>query len=394
MRLRQVLPFLTLISLAGCGFFGGQDETNTSAPTITSFTASPNTIATPGESVTLNWTVSGPVTRLEIDQGVGQVSGTSQTVNPMVTTTYTLTASNSAGESRKSAEVTVTDTTTPPPIQPPTGSDVTDPTGTFGVSDSPTGPFDNDVGNSITSPDDDRVVKLEPGDTFYAQVQYEDPSGIADIIVRLYNRSPAGLSGDLVRGVDVGGFTLVGPVSDCNPAARPTSVNCIFEITVGDDVLNIDQLPGVVNEFAYVFRTLVTDGVGNLSDTPPRGYVTVGDTGGGTTPPPTPTPTPTPIPEPDDNEAPTAAFDISLEGEGSLSYTFDGSGSSDPNDDKLSYAWDFGDGTETDTTSGVSADHTFEETGTYDVELTVTDPDGESDSRTEVVAVEDDSADE
>lgn len=393
MRLRQALPFLTLISLAGCGFFGGgEDQTDTSAPTITSFTASPGTIATPGESVTLNWTVAGPVTGLEIDQGVGQVSGTSQTVNPVVTTTYTLTASNSAGESRKSTEVTVTDTTTPPPIQPPTGSDVTDPTGTFGVSDSPTGPFDNDAGNNIISPDDDRVLNLEPGDTFYAQVQYEDPSGIADIIVRLYNRSPAGLSGDLVRGVDVGGFTLVGPVSNCNLAARPTSVNCIFEIQVGDDVLNIDQLPGVTNEFAYVFRTRVTDGAGNLSDTPPRGYVTVGDAGSGT-PPPT-SPPPTPIPEPDDNEAPTAAFDISLDGEGSLSYTFDGSRSSDPDDDELSYAWDFGDDTETDTTSGVSADHTFEETGTYDVELTVTDPDGESGSRTEVVVVEDDSADE
>lgn len=386
MRLRQALPFLTLVPLVGCGVFGGdQNQNNTAAPTITSFTASPGSIATPGESVTLNWTVEGPVTGLEIDQGVGSVSGTSQVVNPTATTTYILTARNSAGSNSRSTVVSVT--TAPPPIQPPTGSDVTPPTGTFGVSKSQTGPFTNDAGSNITSPDDDRVLNLEPGDTFYAQVQYSDPSGIADIVVRLYNRNPPGLSGDLVRGVDVGGFTLVGPVSNCNLAALPTNVTCVFEIEVGDDVENIDQLPDAANEFAYVFRTRVTDASGNQSDAPPRGYVTVGETGSGT-----PSPTP-PTPEPDDNEEPTADFEVAPEESTGLSFTFDGSGSSDPDGDELSYAWDFGDG-ETDATSGAEVSHTYEDADTYRVKLTVTDPDGESDSKTEEVEAEDASADD
>ena len=132
MRLKQVVPFLTLISLVGCGIFGGEDETNTNPPVITSFTASPSTVTTAGEPVMLNWTVAGPVTALEIDQGVGQVSGTSTTVTPTVTTVYTLTARNSAGNVRRSATVTVSGVTDPPiDPGPPTGVDTTPPAGTL-----------------------------------------------------------------------------------------------------------------------------------------------------------------------------------------------------------------------------------------------------------------------
>lgn len=373
MRLKQAVPFLTLISLAGCGFLGGEDETNTNPPVITNFTASPSVVAMAGETVTLNWVVEGPVTGLEISEGVGQVSGTSEVVTPTVTTTYRLTARNSAGSSSKSATVTVTDTTTPPPVEPPPGdTDVTDPTGTFGVSEDLTDTPLNDAGGNITSPDDDRVLKLEAGDTFYAHVNYSDPSGIAGIIIRLNNQNPPGLYGDLVRGQDVGGFTLVGPVRNCNLGALPTSVNCIFEIKVGDDVENIDQLPDSANEFAYVFRTFVTDGASNQSTALPRGYVTVGETNGAPTPP-------TPAPEPDDNEAPTADFEVSADGTSGLSFNFDASDSSDPDGDDLLYAWDFGDGEEA---TGVEVSHTYGDADTYEVELTVTDPDGKSDSKT------------
>ncbi len=383
MRLRQALPFLTLISLVGCGIFGGE-ETNTNPPVITSFTASPSTVTTAGESVMLNWAVSGPVTGLEINQGVGQVSGTNTTVNPTVTTSYTLTARNSAGNSRRSVEVTVTGVTDPP-VDPLPGVDTTPPAGTFSVGEEATGTFTNDAASNIASPDDERVVKLRAGDTFYAKVSYSDDSGIAGIAVRLNNRNPPGLAGDLVRGQSVGGFVLVGPTTNCNLATLPTSVDCTFEIRVDEDVENIDQLEGSANEFAYVFRTYVTDGANNRSDALPRGYVTVGETNGA------PTPTPDPEPEPGDNEEPTAEFAVSLENEGGLSYIFDGSESSDPNGDSLTYAWDFGDG---ESATGVRAEHTFEAAGSYDVELTVTDPDGASDSRTESVIVEDDSADE
>lgn len=373
MTLRQVTPLLALFALAGCGFFGDSDGGGAAKPDITSFTATPSTISAPGESVLLEWTVSGAVTGLEIDQGVGGVSGSSVTVTPTATTVYTLTARNSSGDDTAPTTVTLGGTTPPPP---PTG-DVTPPTGDFSVSESPDGPFTSDRGEDIESPDDERVVKLEPGDTFYARVAYSDPSGIAAVRIRLNNRSPVGLAADLVQGQSVGGFTLVGPVGDCDLAARLTSLTCVFEIDVGDDVVNIDQLEGAGDEFAYVFRTYVTDTAGNESNMPPRGYVTVGEAGGG------------PAPEPDDNEAPTAAFEVTSGDTPGLSFTFDASGSSDPDGDLLSYAWEFGDG---DTASGEIITHSYDEAGSYEVTLTVTDPDGLSDTASEDLEASDDAA--
>ena len=78
------------------------------APVINSFTANPTSI-TPGGSSTLSWSLSGGApTTLTIDNGVGTCLGlSSKDVTPGATTTYTLTASNSAGSVTKSATVTV-----------------------------------------------------------------------------------------------------------------------------------------------------------------------------------------------------------------------------------------------------------------------------------------------
>lgn len=65
--------------------------------------------------------------------------------------------------------------------------------------------------------------------------------------------------------------------------------------------------------------------------------------------------------------------------------TFDGSGSTDPDGDVVSHDWDFGDGGDG---SGAQVAHTFEETGTYDVTLTVTDDRGRTASSTRAVSVE------
>ena len=73
------------------------------------------------------------------------------------------------------------------------------------------------------------------------------------------------------------------------------------------------------------------------------------------------------------NQGPVAAFTWEADG---LGVSFDGSGSADPDGSVASYVWEFGDG---ETGTGVSPAHTFASGGTYAVQLTVTDDDGEPD---------------
>ncbi len=74
-------------------------------PVISAFTATPASIAA-GASSTLAWTVTGATT-LSIDQGIGAVTGTSRSVTPASTTTYTLTATNASGSATRAVTVTV-----------------------------------------------------------------------------------------------------------------------------------------------------------------------------------------------------------------------------------------------------------------------------------------------
>uniref|UniRef100_Q01TD4 Allergen V5/Tpx-1 family protein n=1 Tax=Solibacter usitatus (strain Ellin6076) TaxID=234267 RepID=Q01TD4_SOLUE len=88
----------------------------TQPPSVLAFSATPSTV-TPGQSATLAWSVNG-ANGVTIDNGVGNVTGTtSKTVQPAQTTTYTLTASNTAGS--VTARVTVTVGSQPKDIQPP-----------------------------------------------------------------------------------------------------------------------------------------------------------------------------------------------------------------------------------------------------------------------------------
>ncbi len=79
---------------------------------------------------------------------------------------------------------------------------------------------------------------------------------------------------------------------------------------------------------------------------------------------------------------PTAAFTSLCEDD--LECAFDGTDSHDPEGGALSYAWEFGDG---DTSTAPAPVHAYDEAGIYDVELTVTDPGGHSDSLSREVAV-------
>ena len=75
-----------------------------------------------------------------------------------------------------------------------------------------------------------------------------------------------------------------------------------------------------------------------------------------------------PAPE---NGAPIASAGGPYEGEaGTTLIQFDGTGSTDPDDDPLTYAWDFGDG---NTATGSMPTHTYQAAGTFEVTLVVND---------------------
>jgi uncharacterized protein YkwD len=95
----------------------------TPSPVIASFSASPSSIA-PGQSATLSWSVSG-ANSISIDNGVGNVGGSSMVVSPSQTTTYRLTATNGGGSTTAVATVTVTTATPPGDQQPPTAPNLT-----------------------------------------------------------------------------------------------------------------------------------------------------------------------------------------------------------------------------------------------------------------------------
>ncbi len=77
------------------------------------------------------------------------------------------------------------------------------------------------------------------------------------------------------------------------------------------------------------------------------------------------------------NIAPVADPGGPYAGEPGQTITFDGSASADPNDDPLTYSWNFGDGSPAG--SGVSPTHAYAAAGNYTVTLTVNDGDLNSD---------------
>ncbi|MGA9048775.1 MAG: hypothetical protein WB588_07275 [Dehalococcoidia bacterium] len=87
----------------------------TKPPTINSFTADPAQIVT-GETSTLQWDISG-ATSVSISPGIGPVtaSGT-RVVHPVLTTTYTLTATNSVGSVNGPATITIPSAVTAKPV--------------------------------------------------------------------------------------------------------------------------------------------------------------------------------------------------------------------------------------------------------------------------------------
>ena len=93
---------LFLLFLSACG--GVTPGTN--PPTINSFAADSYHIIS-GESVTLSWNVTG-ADSVTINQGIGTVDSTgTKVLNPSATTTYTLTATNTAGSVTSTVTINV-----------------------------------------------------------------------------------------------------------------------------------------------------------------------------------------------------------------------------------------------------------------------------------------------
>jgi PKD repeat protein len=109
-----------------------------------------------------------------------------------------------------------------------------------------------------------------------------------------------------------------------------------------------------------------------------------------TEPPPSPPPAVTTPPGQDDgppppNQPPVAGFTASPDfGPAPLDVHFQDN-SSDPDGDPLSLEWSFGDGASQ--SGGTSPDHTYDDPGAYTVTLTVSDPSGQTDTRSKEVNV-------
>jgi hypothetical protein len=102
----RALALVAVAALTGCSSGGSNGGNN---PTITTFTATPNSLPTSGGSVTLAWNVTG-ATSLSIDHAVGAVTPVttgSTSVQVTTTTTFTLTATDASGSTTQTAVVTV-----------------------------------------------------------------------------------------------------------------------------------------------------------------------------------------------------------------------------------------------------------------------------------------------
>lgn len=377
-----------------CLLLSACSGTSAGAPQISSFTASPANIPAAGQPVTLSWVVSGSVTRLEIDQNIGSVSGTQTVVNPTGPTTYTLTASNSQGSDTATAEVALGNAA--PGNRAPVAAftneqvsadstavrikfsalDTTDPDG-----DTLTYTWDFGDGNGATSRDFTKRYTLD--DTYTVTLTVDDGRGGTDTA-----------SKDIPIDVPGGGQPAPVPVAPVinGFTAEPGTIEAGDDATLSWDIdgsvtsLSIDQGIGSVTgtgsekvspDETTTYTLTATNGAGSdsakvtLTVTPPDD--------GGEDPDPDPEPTPTPpnptppAPTPSD---PVARFSYAPETVTAGNVVrLDASASSDPDGGGITaYAWLIT-GPRGITTAyiGETPQFTASYEGAYTVDLVVTD---------------------
>jgi hypothetical protein len=125
-----LVAFVGLVVVAGCGDSSPAATSEQTAlrpvaeaPSIVSFSADPETVVD-GEEATLSWELSDPTATVRIAPLGGEISGTSAVVSPVISTTYRLTATNTAGSTSASVVVGVVPEGTTVGGSRPTGTDV------------------------------------------------------------------------------------------------------------------------------------------------------------------------------------------------------------------------------------------------------------------------------
>ncbi len=116
MRNVILLAMILLLAASGCITFAMGGGTANKAPVVINFTVNPASI-NPGETAILSWEVQN-ASSISIDPGMPAAASTgAEKVAPSSTTTYILTAGNSAGSTRATALLTVASAPVTP--QPP-----------------------------------------------------------------------------------------------------------------------------------------------------------------------------------------------------------------------------------------------------------------------------------
>ncbi len=173
--------------------------------------------------------------------------------------------------------------------------------------------------------------------------------------------------------------TVAAPVVNQPPVAAVTS-SCT-DLTCSFDASTSSDPDGSIVSYAWDFG----DGTSGTGVTASHSYaaagtygvsVTVTDDQGATNTATTSVTVTAPV-----NQPPTASFTSNCT---DLSCSFDANGSSDSDGNIVSYAWDFGDGSNA---SGVTTNHSYATAGSYTVSLTVTDDQGATNTSTANVSV-------
>lgn len=164
-----------------------------------------------------------------------------------------------------------------------------------------------------------------------------------------------------------------GPVNS-TPQANSQSVQVQSGSTVGITLSGSDS-DGSISSFSVTAQPAngsLSGSAPNLTYTPNQGFTgadqfnfTVTDNDGASSSPASVSITVNPSNP--TNQAPTARFNASVDG---LSVSLDASTSTDPDNDALSYSWNFGDNS---VDTGSNPSHTYASAGTYSISLTVSD---------------------